>query len=138
MIVVFYAPLAGDPLSGSIVDCLEATADVILRQGRPYRQVAEHRDDWGVTHEVVAGEVTPRDPALISAERLVRARIDLKVMGAALLADNFDPIRNNPERWDPLTPDQKSALLAYRQAVLAWLKAEPDPLNPTPPVPPEI
>lgn len=138
MIVVFYAPLAGDPLSGPIVDCLEATPAVIERQGRPYCPVAEYRVDWGVTHEVVAGEVTPRDPAVIAAEQLVRARIALRVMRGALLAENFDPIRNNPERWDPLSSEQKSALLAYRQALLDWPDTEVDPLNPTPPSPPVL
>ncbi|KQZ31732.1 hypothetical protein [Caulobacter sp. Root1472] len=138
MIVVFFAPASPGSNSGPIVECVEATEELLQGLGRPFKAVSEFREDWNFTHEIVDDQVVPRDPELLAALRLAPARKRLKVLRDALLADNFDAIRTNPERWDPLSAEQQQALLDYRQALLRWPASETDPLNPTPPTPPEL
>jgi hypothetical protein len=138
MIVVFFTPLAGDPISGPITECVEATEAEIARQQRPYRKVAERRDNWDFTHEVVAGEVVPRDPAVLESIARANAVRRLRARRDSLLRDLVDPIVANPFRWNALTADQQAVLAAYRQALLDWPEVETDPLAPTEPTVPEF
>ncbi len=137
MIVVFFTPRADDPTSGPITQCVEAPEATIVRLGRPHREVDERRDDWDFTHEIVGGEVVPRDPAVLSAIRLANAVRRLRARRDALLRDVADPILTHPLRWAALSEVQQAAWIAYRQALLDWPASEADPINPTPPTPPE-
>lgn len=136
MIVVFYAPIEGDLLSGPITGCREATLEMVLVAGRPFRQVGEYRQDWNATHEVVAGEVVPRDAAALAVEAAVAGRRRLRVRRNSLLRDAFDPIFLNPIRWSALSSVDQIALLDWRDLLLTWPDDETDLVNPTmPPAP---
>lgn len=136
MIVVLFMPRDDDPLSGPITECIEVTESVIVTMGRTWRQVAE-LGPWDFTHEVVAGEVVARDPAVLAAINRTNAVRRLRARRNALLRNDVDPIVTNPIRWAELSAEQQAAWLAYRQALLDWPEAEADPLNPTPPIAPE-
>jgi hypothetical protein len=138
MIVVFFTPLEADPSSGPITECVEATAETIEAMGRPYVEVADALTDWDAGYVVQGGAVVAQAAEVIEARALALARGRLRVRRDAILSETVDPIVMNPLRWGVLTADQQSALAAYRQALLDWPQVETDPLNPTPPTPPEL
>jgi hypothetical protein len=136
MIVVFFTPRDDDPLSGPITECVEAPEAVIGSLRRPYRVVADRRDDWDFTHEVVGGEVVARDPAVLNSIAEANAVRRLRARRDSLLRDLLDPVVSNPLRWSALSSDQQATVGVYRLALLDWPATEVDPLNPTePPVP---
>lgn len=131
--VAFY-----DHETGEITAITSGTPGSLIAHRRPYAALTEYRIDWDQTHIVVNDQVVPRPAAALEALRLERALSALRQWRAGLLKNEVDPIVTNPLRWDALTQPQQEALLAYRLALLDWPEAETDPLNPTPPVAPEI
>ncbi|WP_426033380.1 hypothetical protein [Caulobacter sp. DWP3-1-3b2] len=138
MIVVFFKPGVDAPASGRIRDCLEATAETVQAQGRPFVEVFEHRGDWSQTHEVVDGVVVPRAPVQMAAEALAAASRHLRVRRNTLLRDVVDPYVTNPLRWAELTEGEQAEMAAWRSALLDWPDTETDPENPTEPPAPDF
>lgn len=139
MSVVLYFQNAPDhPFGGPITSSARVRALDPFAWHPPHIVVDEWRTNWDDTHFVLDGRATPIPAEIIAARELAMARVRLRVRRDELLREVIDPIATNPLRWDPLTEDQKSAVMACRAALLAWPESEPDPMNPTPPALPEI
>lgn len=132
MTVAFY-----DYESGEITSITQGLAGSLIAHHRPYVVLPEFRRDWAETHVVVDDQLVERSAEDLAALRLERAIAALRNMRMALLRTEVDPIVTNPIRWGELSGEQQAALTAYRQALLDWPDTETDPLNPTPPTPPE-
>ncbi|SFK41407.1 phage tail assembly chaperone [Caulobacter sp. UNC279MFTsu5.1] len=132
-VVAFY-----DHETGEITAITQGLPGSIIAHRRPYVVLPEFRSDWDLTHVVIDDQLVERGSADMASMALTRAMAALRARRDGLLRNEFDPIRSNPERWDPLSSEQKAALLAYRQALRDWPDTEAEPLNPTPPSPPAL
>lgn len=137
--VLFFKNAPDHPFGGPI---LYATK---VREIEPYGWHEPHividapwRPDWDATHFVLDGVETPIPGEIIAARELAMARVRLRVRRNGILRDEVDPIAGSQLRWNALTSEQQAAVAAWRQALLDWPATETDPLNPTPPTPPEL
>ena len=123
MTVVIY-----DPATGRIKETRSGSPKHIQACGLPYLEVAEHKHDYDVTHQVVNGVLAPRDPSTIADEQLARAWKKLRVKRDSLLATTVDVY--NAARWATMSAANQEAVKVYRKALLDIMTTTKDPLNP--------
>lgn len=132
-VVAFY-----DHETGEITAITQGSPGSLIAHRQPFVLLPEYRPDWDLTHIVVDDQLAERPAEGLAALRLEAAMARLRERRDGYLRSQVDPLVTNPLRWAALSPDQQAAMAAYRQALLDWPEVEADPLNPTPPTPPEI
>ena len=134
MIAVFY-----DPETGRITHTMSGHPAHFedQKQGEHFIEVDEFRQDWDVTHKVIDGKVVERDQDELDAERRQWAAQSLRAARDQKLLHEVDPLVCNPMRWAALTLEQKTAVAAYRNALLDLTHTTPDPLTPVWPQKPD-
>jgi hypothetical protein len=125
-----------DPATGRIKQTLTAAethvAATAKTLGLSYLAAPDATSSHDVTHQVTAAAVTPRDPAVIAAERAANAVRKLRVKRDALLVSTVD-CYNGP-RWSAMSAADQVKVQAYRQALLDMPQTAKDPANPVWPV----
>ncbi|WCS66505.1 tail assembly chaperone protein [Caulobacter phage TMCBR2] len=123
--VVVWEPAEVGGTSGRIIQAGTRTKAALEHETRPWLPVPELRMDWDHTHEVVDGEVVPRDPAAIEADELDRAWRDLRISRNARLKEIDGAL--NPLRWAAMSAEEQRAWAVYRQALLDLPQTTADP-----------